>query len=222
MTTTPKTVHVYFLLDASGSMESLRHDVIGGFNNFCREQITPGITTLMTVVQFDTQEPQLVVANAVDVREIAPLTTDTYRPRGSTPLYDAMGQLLTEATIRAEGNDYAEEVIFVVFTDGEENASREYNRAKIFEIVKKREELGWTFVYLGANQDSYAAGGRAGFDGRSVQNFEASAEGVDLAFRSMSRSMIREKGKMMRGEARLPVDFFEGEKDAEQRLNEKN
>ena len=217
-TTTPQKAHIYFLLDASGSMGSLRSDVIGGFNAFCDDQRRDGAETLMTFVQFDSEDPHLVITDAKDLREIAPLTGDDYRPRGGTPLYDAMGQLITDATIRSEELKGAEAVLFVVFTDGEENQSREYDRDKIFELVKRREAQGWTFVYLGANQDSYAAGGRVGFDDRSVQNFAASSDGVARAFGSLSKGMMKERGKMMRGEMRVAADFFEGDKEAEAHL----
>jgi len=172
----------------------------------------------MTFVQFDSEDTHLVITDAKDLREIAPLTADDYRPRGGTPLYDAMGQLITDATIRSEELKGAEAVLFVVFTDGEENQSREYDRDKIFELVKRREAQGWTFVYLGANQDSYAAGGRVGFDDRSVQNFTASSDGVARAFGSLSKGMMKERGKMMRGEMRVAADFFEGDKEAEAHL----
>lgn len=214
--TTTKVVHVYFLLDRSGSMNQLTDDVIGGFNAFRKEQITDDVTTLMTFVQFDSQDSQSMLTRALDIREVPELTTATYVPRGGTPLYDAMGELIATARIRHDACGGAEDVIFVVFTDGHENDSDEYDREKIFTLVEKSQELGWTFVFLGANQDSYAEGGRIAFDRRSIQNFDASADGVSRAFRSTSRALLREKGKIAHGVGRTPRDFFEGDKEAEQ------
>jgi len=214
MTTTPVT-HIYFLLDRSGSMNSIASDVIGGFNQFLEEQQRNGDDARMTFVQFDSSNPHEVIANALPIAEVRPLTADTFTPRGGTPLFDAMGSLITDATIRgeAEGND--EVVIFVTFTDGHENCSANYSREAIFELVAKREAQGWTFVYLGANQDSYAAGGGMGYHADNVQDFEASPEGARLAFQSLSKGMAKERGKIRHSAARLTSEFFEGDKEAE-------
>jgi len=214
MTTTPLT-HVYFLLDRSGSMESIASDVIGGFNQFLDEQRQNGDDALMTFVQFDSNNPHEVIANAMALSDVRPLTGATFRPRGSTPLFDAMGSLITDATIRSEGEGKGEVIIFVTFTDGKENDSVNYTRESIFELVAKREALGWTFVYLGANQDSYAEGAGMGYHADNLQDFEASPKGTRLAFQSLSKGLGKERGKIREGVARSTSEFFEGDKEAE-------
>jgi len=222
MTTDPTTptpvTHIYFLLDRSGSMQSLATDVVGGFNAFVKEQTADGPDALITLVQFDSQEPHEVVLAAQPLPSAPSLTLETYRPRGGTPLYDAMAQLITDATIRAEEKGGREVIIFVTFTDGHENASEQYTKQQIFDLVRNRESRGWTFVYLGANQDSYAEGGGAGFRNASVQDFEASADGVTAAFASLSKGMMKERGKIRTMQERDNTDFFEGDKEAEARL----
>jgi hypothetical protein len=200
-------------------MDAIRDDVVGGFNSFVAQQREEVGECLMTLVQFDSQDPYEVLFDARSVLDVPPLTAATFQPRGSTPLYDAMGRAIANATIRAEqrvaADDPDEDIVFVTFTDGLENASREYDREKVFAAVKKREERGWTFVFLGANQDSYAAGGALGYDPRSVQNFKADALGTRTAWESVGRATSSRRRKLA---ASMPVDkgdFFEGTKEAE-------
>lgn len=214
-------VHIYFILDRSGSMSSIRSDVVGGFNTFLADQ-REGHGCVMTLVQFDTQDPYEVLSDACSVDEVAPMSERTFVPRAATPLYDAMGQAITNATIRAERRqaegEPEEDVLFVTFTDGLENSSREYDREKIFQLIKKREERGWTFVYLGANQDAYAEGGKAGYARGSTQNWTADDAGAAAAFQSLSRATrsYRDKGRSGRYAGR--EDFFEGKNEAEDDL----
>ena len=108
------------------------------------------------------------------------------------------------------------------FTDGQENQSQEYSRAKIFELIKKREEQGWSFAYLGANQDAYAEGGRIGFSVASSQNFVADAPGTAAAFASSSAAILRRRSKVRSGETYDPADLFEGDKAAEEDLERRS
>src|SRR4051794_30553074 len=147
---TDRQLHIYFLLDRSGSMQSMATDVIGGFNTFLASQQADGPDALFTLVQFDSHDPHEVLADAVPISEMMPLDVTQFHPRGGTPLYDAMGGLIADATIRAEqmtrGDQRVEEILFVTFTDGEENQSGEYTRRHLFDLVKKREDEGWSFV----------------------------------------------------------------------------
>ena len=223
MTTTPAaTLHIYFLLDRSGSMEAIATDVIGGFNSFLTAQRADGPDAVVTLVQFDSQDPHEVLTEATPIGEVRDLTSRTFVPRGGTPLYDAMGHTIADATIRAEQRASAdldrEEILFVTFTDGQENQSVEYTRDKIFELVKKREADGWTFAYLGANQDAYAEGGMIGYAAASTQNFAADSAGSALAFASLSTAVSNRRVKMRRGEHYDRTDLFEGDKAAEDDL----
>ena len=217
-TVVPTIAHVFFLLDRSGSMDSIASDVVGGFNAFVAEQAADGADALMTLIQFDSGDSHEVLASAAPITEIERLTSTTFVPRGGTPLYDAMGHAIADATIRAEataGAEPREQIIFVTFTDGEENQSTEYTREAIFNLVRQREEQGWTFVFLGANQDAYLEGGRVGGHTGNIANFSADEDGTALAFESLSVSMLRERGKMRRSEIRDTTDFFEGDKLSE-------
>jgi hypothetical protein len=206
-----EAVHVSFLLDRSGSMEPIRADVIGGFNQFLREQqARPGVCR-MTLVQFDSQAPFEILVDAADVQEVRPLDAARYEPRAGTPLLDALGALLEHAERRARGRD--EDAIVVVFTDGEENASACWKREAIFERIAALKARGWAFVFLGANQDAYAEGGGLGFAQGSTSSWDARSSGT--AFTQLSRSLGSFRGKGRSERVSQKLEFFEGMKEAE-------
>ena len=143
MTTAAKNTHLYILLDRSGSMSSIANDVIGGYNTFLREQKKDGADARVTLVQFDSSNPQEVVAAGVPIAEMVELTSDTFLPRGSTPLLDATGKLIARARLneelRQQNSLEPEEIVFVTITDGEENDSSKFTLAKIQKLIKKCE-----------------------------------------------------------------------------------
>src|SRR5262249_50471146 len=205
-------VHVSFLLDRSGSMNAIREDVIGGFNQFLREQRGRPGECRMTLVQFDSQAPFEILADAAHVQDVLPLDTGRYEPRSGTPLLDALGTLLDHAERRARGRD--EDPVVVVFTDGEENSSHRWTRAALFERIKGLEAKGWAFVFLGANQDSYAEAGALGFAAGSTSNWRSGAP--QKAFEQMSRSIGSYRDKEQASRRNQSRDFFEGVKEAEE------
>jgi Mg-chelatase subunit ChlD len=225
MTNDAPKLHIYFLLDRSGSMQSMADDVVGGFNGFLATQQADGHDAVLTLVQFDSQNSHEVLVDAMPIADVRPLDQARFQPRGGTPLYDAIGHLVADATIRAEQNAShgarAEEVLFVTFTDGMENQSTEYTRQQIFDLVSKRQEQGWTFAYLGANQDAYAESGRIGYSAGSVQNFAPDAAGTQAAFASLAPAVSRKRAAMRSGEASDPRDLFAGDKGAEADLRER-
>lgn len=155
--TDPTLTHVYFLLDRSGSMQSIQTDTEGGFAAFIEEQRAGEGTCLVTLAQFD--DDYEVVYSGTPVQDAPPLDL---RPRGMTALLDAMGRLITSA-----GADLAalpEErrpgtVIVAVMTDGMENASREWTHPAIKALVEQQtRDYGWQFLYMGADQDAIEVG----------------------------------------------------------------
>ena len=157
---------IVILLDRSGSMQSVRGDVIGGFNRFVEEQKQIPGEALLSLVQFDSEGPHDVVYDRVPLRDVPALTEASYVPRRWTPLLDAMGWTITEAgrklaTLPEE--ERPETVIFVVATDGMENASCEFSKAAVAASVKtQQEQFRWRFVYLGANQNAFVEAGSFG------------------------------------------------------------
>lgn len=150
-----------FLLDCSGSMESCWDDTIGGFNSFLADQKASGGT--LTLIQFD-HEYQ-VTCERTKIDDVKPLTRETYKPRGSTALLDAIGRLIKEWNGSSNPS-------VVILTDGLENASRIFTKAHIKDLIEQKTKDGWTFAYLGANQDAFAEAGSIGISPQCTMNYD--------------------------------------------------
>ncbi|MFP5327300.1 MAG: vWA domain-containing protein [Acidimicrobiia bacterium] len=211
--------HIYLLLDRSGSMASMVCDVIGGFNTFLDEQRALSDDARMTLVQFDSQDPQEVLVSAAPLARVRHLSPRTFQPRGGTPLLDATGRLIARAAVRQEERRVlgkrAEEIIFVTITDGHENQSVEYSKTAIMRLVAEKQVAGWTFVYLGAGLDAYGEAGGLGYDMRSSLAWAPDGTGARAAFADLSRATTARRQKMAAGAPIDKADYFEGRKDAE-------
>jgi Mg-chelatase subunit ChlD len=214
-TNAPK-LHLYVLLDRSGSMASMVGDVVEGFNTLLAEQSAAGgVEARMTLVQFDTEAPHEMLADAIPMAEVAPLTMHTFVPRGGTPLLDATGLLLGKAIVRANGVGDAESVVFATITDGHENASKEFTLAAIRKTIEERTAAGWTFVFLGADPSAYSEAGGLGYDARSTQQWSSDGGGARLAMSELSRATTARRIKLADGVAYDAGDYFEGDKAAD-------
>lgn len=222
----PMRPHFFILLDRSGSMESMRSDVIGGFNALIAEQQADGPDARITLVQFDSQDPQEVLVDAQRITDARPLSEATFVPRGGTPLLDATGQLIARASVREQERKVLgkrpEVITFITITDGEENQSREYGRRDILRLVEEKEAHGWTFAFLGAGLDAYAEAGAMGYDSRSIQTFAPDGTGAQAAFSNLSGSMVARRAKLRNAESYDSGDFYEGRKDAEADRNRRH
>ena len=223
--TVTEPTKLWFLLDRSGSMSRLTGDVIGGFNAFIAEQAQEPGSVHLTLVQFDTQAPFEIIHNAARIEEVPPLTTDVYRPRGTTPLLDAIGDLIQHADRRIEARSLdhqpAEDQLVVIFSDGLENASHHFDRARVAELISKRQEAGWEFVFMGANQDSYLEAGSIGVSEESISNFGATATGTAAAFQSISRATREYRGKTRIERTRDSGRFYGGTREAEAEMRKR-
>jgi hypothetical protein len=201
-------------------MAPIANDVIGGFNTFIDEQIRNGADARMTIVQFDSQDPQDVTIWGAPLPEITHLDSQTFVPRGGTPLLDATGLLIgrtmVDQSARIAAGLQAEDIIFVTVTDGEENQSREFNLAQIRELVEKRTEEGWAFIYLSAGIDAYADAAQMGIHSGDTQQWKRDGKNARLAFSSTSDAVsnMREKKRRMENTARGTA--FETGKHAEE------
>ena len=215
----PKTeddtpVHVSFLIDRSGSMKPLVLDVVGGFNEFITKQRELNGDCTLTLVQFDSQDPFEVVHDAAGIDQVPDLTRDKYQPRGLTPLLDALGMLIQSVDKRA-GLDQKEDQIVVVFSDGLENASSTWTRTALFDLIKARETQGWTFVFLGANQDVYHEASSFGFNTRNTQAYRGDSVGARHAMREVNRAVSSFRSSSWEQKQVLKNDIFGGDKFAE-------
>jgi ADP-ribosylglycohydrolase len=205
---------IWFLLDRSGSMQQIAGDVVSGFDGFFASQRATRGKASVTVVQFDDQDRHEVIVDAQPIDAVGSIA-GRFEPRGSTPLYDAIGLLLDRAERR--GGDAADQLV-VVFTDGYENASREWTQQRLFARIGELRDRGWTFVFLGANQDSYSAGGDVGFSAGNTSNFTSSPIGVQAAYSGLQRTVSDWRGKSREQRRRDKDDFWSGRKEAEEDL----
>jgi uncharacterized protein YegL len=190
---------IVFILDRSGSMGGLENDTIGGFNGFVKNQSKAGQTNLTTIL-FD--EKYEILHNGIDAKNVT-LTDKEYFTRGSTALLDAIGKTINEVGKRlgeTPEDKRPGKVIFVITTDGLENASREFGYDAVKNMITRQtEKYGWEFVFMGANIDVAQEGGKLGISIDRSFSFTASAEGVDNMFGfacgicSMLRNPLRTK-----------------------------
>lgn len=229
----PATMKVWMLLDRSGSMGGLEAAVVKGAARFLDEQAAEQGKCRMTVAQFDSQDPFEVLIDSTAVSKADRHALERYQPRGTTPLFDAIGRLIGCAdqriARRAEAGKRPEDQTVVIVTDGLENASTDYSAADISKLISERRERGWAFVFLGANQDSYRESARMGFDQRNVQNYEASQVGLGEAFGSTSRAYSERRATFAAAQ-RVGIapsadeldDFFGGVREAEEGMRRRS
>ena len=176
--------HISFVIDRSGSMQSVKSDTIGGFNKFLAEQKEVDCECTFTYCQFDDEYE--VVHDFVNVKDVPELTDATFQPRGWTAMYDAIGRQIVETgnKLGALSEDQRpDKIIFVVLTDGAENRSREYNGSKVKEMITHQtEKYGWAFMFLGANINAEAVGSSLGIDADFTSTFATSAAGMESTF----------------------------------------
>jgi hypothetical protein len=171
---------IAYVLDRSGSMQSLASDAIGGFNAFISNQKQVEGRARFTLVLFD-HEYQVVHKN-VDIQQVPELDARTYVPRGQTALLDAVGRTIDDLGTYLAALPEAQrpaKVIVAIFTDGLENASRVYTTERLSTSIKhQQEKYGWEFLFLAANQDAIATAATISIPASQAMNFVASPTGV--------------------------------------------
>ena len=186
--TPPNSTEIIFVVDRSGSMSSIAADMRGGFDTFITEQKKVAGECHVTLTQFDDHYD--VVYTRMPLGLVPPLELV---PRGSTALLDALGRTIDQTGARLAAipeADRPSKVLLVVITDGAENASREYNRARIASMITtQRTKFSWDFVFLGANQDAIVAAQGLGIQASNVVNYVASAAGAEGLMRGLSHQV---------------------------------
>lgn len=175
---------IVFILDRSGSMGGLEGDTIGGYNSFLEKQQRQKGEARITTVLFD--DKYELLHDRIDLQGVNPITANDYYVRGSTALLDAIGKSIhkIETAQKNSKPEYrADNVIFVITTDGMENASREYSYGKIKTMIeRKKSKHNWEFIFLGANIDAIEVAESFGIASNRVQNFHADTEGLACFF----------------------------------------
>jgi uncharacterized protein YegL len=179
-----------FILDRSGSMSGLEQDTIGGYNALLEKQKKePGEATITTVLFDDKYE---LLHDRINLKGIKPITENDYFVRGSTALLDAVGRTIDKISNAqkntAEG-ERAENVMFVITTDGLENASREYRYDRIKSMIEQQKEAGWEFLFICANIDAVEEAGKFGISPDRAANYSADPQGTRVMYESLERSV---------------------------------
>lgn len=190
-----KPTIISFILDRSGSMEAMKKYVIDGFNEYINGLKMSKETkkTLFSLTTFDSvgmDRPYI----ATPIKKVEPLTNKTFIPRGGTPLYDAAVD-----TIESLADKVADDqpTLVVIMTDGAENSSQKHDQECFSDLVEKLKLKGnWTFVFMGANQDSWGNAQKLGYSQGAVQDFAFNSEGIKSAFSSLRGASINYVSQM--------------------------
>lgn len=175
---------IIFILDRSGSMQGLEKDTIGGFNSLIEKQKKIEGDALISTVLFANESK--VIHDRVDVKDVKPMTENNYITGGCTALLDAIGNAIHHISNihkYARKEDVPEHTLFVITTDGMENASRTYTYPKVKKLIEnQKEKHGWEFMFLGANIDAVNVASCMGIDENRAVNFNCDSEGTDLNY----------------------------------------
>lgn len=182
-----KDCELVMVLDRSGSMSGCQDATIRGFNEFLADQKkVPGKASL-SMVQFDDRYE--LVHDGVVLKNVPDLTGVTFAPRGVTALLDAIGRTINAIDQRLSSRTGSPKVLFAILTDGYENASKEFTRDQIFEMIHDREsKKGWKFVFLGANQDAIATATNLGIAKSAAKTYTGDPAGTRSAYAGLSCS----------------------------------
>lgn len=184
---------IVFILDRSGSMAGLEDDTIGGFNALIEKQKRENGEALISTVLFDHHSE--VIHDRVDIQRIEPLTRNEYDVRGTTALLDAVGGAIHHignVHKYAREEDRPEKTLFVITTDGMENASRKYSYEKLKTMIQRqKEKYGWEFLFLGANIDATREAARFGIDADRAANYHADREGTSVIYETVSEAITQ-------------------------------
>lgn len=195
-----------FILDRSGSMAGLESDTIGGFNAMIDKQKKAAGEACVSTVLFDNES--VVIHDRADMKRIAPLTEEQYSVRGCTALLDAVGGAIHHignVHKYAREEDRPEHTLFVITTDGMENASRRYTAERVKQMIRRqKEKYGWEFIFLGANIDAVETAGRIGIDESRAVNYHSDSAGTRLNYEVISEAVC-----CMRECAAIPADWAE-------------
>jgi uncharacterized protein YegL len=184
-----------FILDRSGSMGSLTDDTIGGYNSMLEQQKNdPGETNITTVLFNSNYQ---ILHNCVDVNKVEPMTRLDYMACGTTALLDAVGMtidLVGQRLANTPEDERPEKVIFVITTDGKENASREYTKTMVKEKIEHQQNVyNWTFMFLGANIDAVGEAQSLGINTRFAREYTASPRGTESLYSAVADTISYSK-----------------------------
>ncbi|MDP4178899.1 MAG: hypothetical protein Q8900_11230 [Bacillota bacterium] len=180
-----------FILDRSGSMSGLESDTIGGYNSMLKKQKEESGDALITTVLFD--DMYELLHDRINLQQVEFITDKEYFVRGSTALLDAVGKTINKiknVQKSTSKHERAEHVLFVITTDGMENASKEFSYEKIHQMIEnQKNKFGWEFIFLGANIDAAAVAEKFGISPNRAANYNADSEGTLLNYEVLNEAV---------------------------------
>ena len=197
---------VVFILDESGSMECLKSDTVGGFNSLIEKQKSEEGEAVVSAILFSTESR--VLLDRVPVDRVKKLTDRDYCPNGGTALLDAVGDAVKHiGNIHkyARPEDVPKHTMFVIATDGQENASHRYSSEQVKKMIERqKEKYGWEFLFIGANIDAVETAARYGIDKDRAVNYNADGQGTHILYESVAKAVCN-----VRASAPLGADWSE-------------
>ncbi len=184
------TTELVFIIDRSGSMQGLEADTIGGFNSMIEKQKAEEGECYVSTVLFD--DVSEVLHDRVPLEKVKPMTRKDYYVRGCTALIDAIGGAIHHignVHKYARKEDVPQNTLFVITTDGMENASRRYSSDKVKKMIEKQKErYGWEFIFIGANIDSVQTASKIGIGADRAVNYVHDGEGTRIMYDTVARA----------------------------------
>lgn len=196
-TSKKETTHIIAILDRSYSMKEVAKDAINGFNSFLKEQKNLKDKATFTGVLFDDQFEPMNDGKIVDVKKVPELTDKTFVPRGTTALYDAIGKsvnLYKSETQKNKKVKPANKVLVIVVTDGHENASKEFTRNDIADLITYQKKQNWQFLFLCSTEDAVTVGASLGVSKGNTFKFENTAMGNADMYQKLSFASVNYRG----------------------------
>ncbi len=187
-----KITELVFIIDRSGSMAGLENDTIGGFNSMIEKQKSEDGRCFVTTILFDNVSE--ILHDRIEVSKIAKMTEKDYFPRGCTALIDALGGAITHIESihkYARPEDVPENTLFVITTDGMENASVKFSSEKVKKMIEEKKETGWEFLFIGANIDAVDTAEQYGIPKERAVNYNADATGTQILYASVSDAVSK-------------------------------
>ena len=181
-----------FILDKSGSMSGLESDTIGGINAMIEKQKKQDGEAFVTTILFDNRSQ--TIHDRVSLKDIKPMTDEDYVVGGCTALIDAIGMAVEHiSTIHkyAREDDIPEKTVFVITTDGMENASTKFDSKTVKKMIEQKKELGWEFLFIGANIDAVETASQFGIDSSRAVNYRADKKGTGVVYNAVSKAIFK-------------------------------
>lgn len=189
--------YLIFVIDRSGSMASIRDDMIGGFNTFIKTQRDAKLGDCK-VFAYKFDNIYETMFEGIDLNDVPALDRTNYVPRDMTALYDAVATTIDNIGTRLSAmkeEDRPEKVLVITITDGEENASVKFNQMDVANRIKtQREQFNWDFAYIGANQDSWKVGSGMSYTAGTTMDYDATPAGTAYAFNRLCASTSNYRG----------------------------